>query len=493
MVIVPKPIRTVLAALALAPGIAVAQQSQLNEIGDAARLPSNPRLLELLNDTTLGELGFCGAANYESHANVLAPSFIRNNAAIQQVHAASRVVEQLPESTRSYLERESGFSSADIATFNVNYAGTEPGPTDRLVLDLGVHARPHGTVTEHDGVRRNRYASETARLEIEGHHARAIADTLDAVCADTRFGELRSITGDQYLNVLRAAAHGFESLYGEKSGLHDEIRRLEASLEARIATDPPARDVPVSGPDEYDAPVDRAVPEPAPSEDRPEAPLVDVQEPEDYAAVPPAEPRTPDVAYEHRRDERAPASVEVPLRTVPVDEPDAVSAPPEPSLEDRIGLEIAYFEPGVRKEFETFAGSYTAALSADGSRLMIEGDGARSEIAIDGNVRLAYTVDPMDGLDNAHRAHIYANPQGWRYNILAVTQDPTIIAYREGPHDATETFTTADLWTTAALPHSFEGYTSATGWERIVDGYALVNVANVTGEIGRSITLRTED
>ena len=508
-----------LSAALIGSALAQSPRDELARIGDAAQLPSSVPHLERLNDMTLEELGLCSAANYESHVNVLAPSFIRNNIDLQQVLSASAIVERLPDHTREYLERVSGFTLSDIATFNVNYAGSDPAPSDRLILDLGMSTRPDNVVIERDGVRTNKYASRTERLEIEGHHARVIAQTIDAVCADTRVGDLRAITGDQYLNALRAAAEGFEELYGEKSGLRDEIRRLEATLEARIEMAEPAPAPSYPGERAHDAmadvPEQESDAEPVPYE----APREPAAKEYEERAVPTPEPVAPDVSYEHRRVERTRDAIEVPLRTEapdvayetpraerapeqvplrtePVPDVEDPAAPHDPivrSLEDRIGLEIAYFEPGVRKEFDTFAGSYTAALERDGSRLVIEGDGVRSEIAIDGNVRLAYMVNPVDGLDNAHRAHVYANPQGWRYTVLAVTQDPTIVAHREGPHDDKETFTTQALWTTASLPHSFEGYTSASGWDRIVDDGAPVNVANVTGEIGRSITLTTRD
>ena len=410
--------------LALAIGMtASAQTNQLRSMGDAAQLPSSPHLLERLNDTTLGELGLCGASNYESHVNVLSPSFRRHNVDLQPVFAASAIIDRLPSDTREFIERESGVSLLEVETFDVNYDGTAPFPSDRLILDLGLHARPHNVVVERDGVRTNRFASETERLEVEGYHAQAIAGALEDVCAQTRFGELRTITGDQYLDVLRAAASGFEDLYGESSSLRGEIRRLEAALEARIERD--------------------------------------------------------------SRAPEAPRSLQAPRVSDPM--PRAVG------LEDRVALEIGYFEVGVPVTLASGAGSYTAELVdyAGRSELLItSNDGISSTIALDGNVRLAYAVDPVDGRDNTHHAHMYANPDGLRYSILAVTQDPTIVAHREG---SSETFTTRDWWTTAALPHSFEGYTSAMGWDRIVDGRAPVNVTNITGVMGRSITLGTQD
>jgi hypothetical protein len=468
----PKPAHAA-AALALALGMSASAQNPLTAIGDAAQLPSSVPHLERLNDMTLDELGLCDA-NFTSHVNASVPSFVRDNVSLTRVVSASEIIARLPDETREYLERESGINLAEVGTFNVNYAGIDPVPSDRLILDLGVSTRANNVVTELDGVRRNRFASETARLEIEGVHARAIADTLEAVCADTRFGDLRSITGDQYLDVLRAAARGFEALYGENSSLREEIRRLEASIDIRSAPDAqmPAPD---AQPQAAEPRSSVPVPEPRVPERGYAAPLP--------GAVPPSEPalRTPELIPEPRDAPTVPALSE------PVRE-DASS------LESRIGLDIAYFEPGVPVAFETFAGAYTAQLAADGSRLVIDAyDGRRSEIAIDGAVRLAYAVDPVDGLDNAHLAQVYANPHGWRFDVLAVTQDPTLVALREGPHDATETFTTQDRWTTEALPHSFEGYTAPDGWARTVDGYAPVNVANVTGEIGRSIRLRTEE
>lgn len=438
-----------LAAATLTFGAAFAQSPQhdLNLIGDAAQLPSNARHLERLNAMTLDELGLCDA-NYTSSVDVLSPSFRRHNLDLSRSLSASRIVDRLPESTREYLAQESGLDPSRIATFNVNYEGSDPRPSDRLIVELGVHARPHNVVTEHSGVRRNRFASEVVELEIEGHHARAIADTLEAVCADTRFGELRTITGDQYLEVLRAAASGFEALYGENSSLREEIHRLELSLS-----------------------IER---ERTPSDVRDDAPARG------------ADVDLPGVRYD--RPELPSASYDPLVGQPPAPEPSGPA-----SLEDRVKLDIAYFKPGVPETFETFAGSYTALLSDDGSRLVIDGEGYRSEVALDANVRLAYRVDPVDGLENAHRSHVYANPQGWRFDVLAVTQDSTLIAYREGPHDAHEVFTTQERWTSAALPHSFEGYAAADGWTRTDGEYAPVNVTNVTGELGRSIRIGTEE